>query len=51
MLNYNHLYYFHVTATIGSIAGAATKLHVTQPTVSEQQIGRASCRERVFKDV
>lgn len=36
MLNYNHLYYFHVTATIGSIAAAATKLHVTQPTVSEQ---------------
>lgn len=35
-LNYNHLYYFHVTATIGSIAAAATKLHVTQPTVSEQ---------------
>ena len=36
MLNYNHLYYFHVAATEGSVAGAAEKLGVTQPTVSEQ---------------
>jgi LysR family transcriptional activator of nhaA len=36
MLNYNHLYYFHVAAIEGSVAGAATRLGVTQPTVSEQ---------------
>lgn len=36
MLNYNHLYYFHVAATEGSLAAAATKLGVKQPTVSEQ---------------
>lgn len=36
MLNFNHLYYFHVTATEGSIKAAADKLGVTQPTVSEQ---------------
>src|SRR6476619_4403853 len=36
MLNYNHLHYFHVAATEGSVAGAAEKLGVTQPTVSEQ---------------
>ncbi|HEY3807294.1 MAG TPA: LysR family transcriptional regulator [Kofleriaceae bacterium] len=36
MLNYNHLYYFHVAATEGSVAGAAERLGVTQPTVSEQ---------------
>lgn len=36
MLNYNHLHYFHVAATAGSLAAAAQKLGVTQPTVSEQ---------------
>jgi len=36
MLNYNHLYYFHVAALEGSVGAAAVKLGVTQPTVSEQ---------------
>ncbi len=36
MLNYNHLYYFHIAAVEGSVAGAAQRLGVTQPTVSEQ---------------
>jgi LysR family transcriptional activator of nhaA len=36
MLNYNHLYYFHVVASEGSFANAAEKLGVTQPTISEQ---------------
>jgi len=36
VLNYNHLHYFHVAATAGSLAQAAQKLGVTQPTVSEQ---------------
>ena len=36
MLNYNHLHYFHVAASEGSVAAAAEKLGVTQPTVSEQ---------------
>lgn len=36
MLNFNHLYYFHVTASEGSIKAAGDKLGVTQPTVSEQ---------------
>ena len=35
-MNYNHLFYFHVTALEGSIAGASKKLHVSQPTISEQ---------------
>jgi LysR family transcriptional activator of nhaA len=35
-LNYNHLYYFHVAAIEGSVAAAASRLGVTQPTVSEQ---------------
>ncbi len=36
MLNYNHLHYFHVAAVEGTVAGAADRLGVTQPTVSEQ---------------
>jgi len=36
VLNYNHLHYFHIAATAGSVKAAAEKLGVTQPTVSEQ---------------
>jgi LysR family transcriptional activator of nhaA len=36
MLNYNHLYYFHMAASEGSIASAAQRLGVSQGTVSEQ---------------
>jgi LysR family transcriptional activator of nhaA len=36
VLNFNHLYYFHITALEGSVKAAADKLGVTQPTVSEQ---------------
>lgn len=35
-LNYNHLLYFHVIASEGSLKKAAKVLHVTQPTLSEQ---------------
>ena len=34
--NFNHLYYFHVVATEGSLAKAARRLRVTQPTISAQ---------------
>jgi DNA-binding transcriptional LysR family regulator len=43
MLDYNHLYYFHVAATAGSVANAAQRLGVTQPTVSEQVKAIESC--------
>jgi LysR family transcriptional activator of nhaA len=36
MLNYNHLYYFHVAAIEGSVAASAQRLGVTPATVSEQ---------------
>ncbi|HVV85026.1 MAG TPA: LysR family transcriptional regulator [Kofleriaceae bacterium] len=36
MLNYNHLFYFHIVASEGSVARAAERLGVTQPTISEQ---------------
>ena len=35
-LNYNHLYYFYVVATEGSIAKASTVLHLTPQTISGQ---------------
>ena len=35
-MNYNHLYYFHVAATEGSLSAAAATLGVKQSTVSEQ---------------
>jgi len=36
MLNYYHLYYFHVAAMERSVGAAAVRLGVKQPTVSEQ---------------
>ena len=35
-LNYHHLRYFYAAAKEGSLARAATKLHVSQPSISEQ---------------
>lgn len=35
-LNYHHLRYFWTVATEGSLARAAEKLHVSQPSISEQ---------------
>jgi LysR family transcriptional regulator, transcriptional activator of nhaA len=35
-LNYHHLRYFWTVAKEGSLAAAATKLHVSQPSISEQ---------------
>ncbi|REL26487.1 LysR family transcriptional regulator [Thalassotalea euphylliae] len=46
-VNYNHLYYFWVTATEGGISRAAEKLHLAPQTVSaqiaalEERLGRA----------
>jgi len=35
-LNFNHFYYFYIVAKEGSVKVAAEKLHVSQPTVSDQ---------------
>ena len=35
-MNFNHLYYFYIVAREGSIKGAAEKLFVSQPTISDQ---------------
>jgi LysR family transcriptional activator of nhaA len=34
--NYNHLFYFWTVARHGSISGASSELHLSQPTISEQ---------------
>ena len=35
-LNYHHLRYFWIAAKEGSLARAAAKMHVSQPSISEQ---------------
>lgn len=35
-LNYNHFYYFWVVAKAGSIKAACDRLHLSQPTISDQ---------------
>lgn len=36
MFNYNHLYYFYVTARLGGVSNAAKYLHISQPSLSSQ---------------
>ncbi|HWU41841.1 MAG TPA: LysR family transcriptional regulator [Bdellovibrio sp.] len=36
MFNYNHLYYFYVTAKLGGVSNAANFLHISQPSLSSQ---------------
>ena len=36
MYNYNHLYYFYVTAKSGGVSSAATRLKISQPSLSSQ---------------
>jgi LysR family transcriptional activator of nhaA len=50
MLNYNHLYYFHVAASESSLSAAAAKLGVKQSTVSEQlRALERALRHRLFE--
>ncbi|MEK2689163.1 LysR family transcriptional regulator [Bdellovibrio sp. GT3] len=36
MFNFNHLYYFHITAKIGGVSNAAKYLRISQPSLSSQ---------------
>ncbi len=36
MFNYNHLFYFYITAKTGSVTKAAQILHISQPSLSAQ---------------
>lgn len=35
-MNFNHLFYFYIVAKEGSIKSSAERLHVSQPTISDQ---------------
>jgi LysR family transcriptional activator of nhaA len=35
-MNFNHLFYFYIVSKEGSIKAAAEKVHVSQPTISDQ---------------
>lgn len=51
-INYNHLYYFWMTARLGSVVAAAEELMVSQPTVSVQiKDLEASLGHRLFDRV
>ncbi|WP_413558925.1 LysR family transcriptional regulator [Bdellovibrio sp. HCB209] len=36
MFNFNHLYYFHITAKVGGVSNAAKYLRISQPSLSSQ---------------
>ena len=49
-LNYHHLRYFYTVAKEGSLARAAEKLHVSQPSISEQiRELEAALGEKLFR--
>jgi LysR family transcriptional activator of nhaA len=51
-INYNHLYYFWMTARLGSVVAAAQEMMVSQPTVSIQiKELEASLEHRLFERV
>ena len=49
-LNYHHLRYFWTVAKEGSLARAAAKLHVSQPSISEQvRLLESALEEKLFR--
>lgn len=50
MFNYNHLYYFYVTARLGGVSNAAKYLHISQPSLSSQiKVFEASIDQKLFE--
>lgn len=50
MMNYNHLYYFHITAKLGGVSNAAQYLHISQPSLSSQlKVFESSINQKLFK--
>lgn len=50
MMNYNHLYYFHITAKLGGVSNAAKFLHISQPSLSSQlKIFESSLDQKLFR--
>jgi Transcriptional regulator len=48
MFNYNHLYYFYVTAKLGGVSNAAKYLNISQPSLSAQLKVLESTLDRKF---
>ena len=52
MYNYNHLYYFYITAKSGGVSVAAKHLRISQPSLSSQlKVLEGSLDVRLFKKV
>jgi LysR family transcriptional activator of nhaA len=52
MYNYNHLYYFYITAKSGGVNAAAKNLRISQPSLSSQlKVLEASLNLRLFHKV
>ncbi|HEY8272476.1 MAG TPA: LysR family transcriptional regulator, partial [Pseudobdellovibrionaceae bacterium] len=50
MFNYNHLYYFYVTARLGGVSNASRYLTISQPSLSVQiKTFEASTNRKLFK--
>lgn len=50
MFNYNHLYYFYVTAKLGGVSNAASYLHISQPSLSSQlKVFESSLGKKLFR--
>lgn len=50
MFNYNHLYYFYVTAKLGGVSNAASFLRISQPSLSSQlKILESTLGKKLFR--
>lgn len=50
MFNYNHFYYFHVTAKLGGVSNAAKYLNISQPSLSSQlKVFESSLDQKLFE--
>lgn len=50
MFNYNHLYYFYVTAKLGGVSNAAKYLHISQPSLSSQlKVFESAIDQKLFE--
>lgn len=50
MINYNHFYYFYVTAKLGGVSNAANYLHISQPSLSAQlKVFENSLGKKLFR--
>ncbi len=50
MYNYNHLYYFYVTAKLSGVSNAAKFLRISQPSLSSQlKVLEASMNKKLFE--